>query len=156
MRFVEGRRPSFPLGDPKMSTDVNNPSLDDLLLMAVFLHESRAQLFQGRKGFGVNGRPIVKQALLWLDQWDAPIEKSLYEDESHPAIDRVYHRLISMCRPSSDSDLIWGNGVLGNETSPPAPPTYVVFNVTELGRTHAARLLSRYPCLRSFKEASKE
>lgn len=130
---------------------------EDLLVMAVSLHGAPPEFVNGDSAPTASGRPILKQALMWLGEWNETTRHTLYADGHHPIVDGLYQKLIGMCRPVSESDLIAGFGnLLDTDTFPRSSPTYVAFGVTDRGRCQAEKLFAEYPEYRSFKAGPDE
>lgn len=136
--------------------NMQTPTTEDLLVMAVSLHGAPPEVVNAGRAPNANGRAIMKQALMWLCDWNATTRHALYADGNDPVVDGLYQTLIGMCRPVSETDFIAGFGNLGTDTLPPSNPTYVSFGVTDRGRCQAEKLFAEYPEYRSFKAGPDE
>ena len=124
-----------------MSGD-SNPSLEELLILAVAFHgSSRDVVIDETRGATSNGMKILKQVLIWQARWDP--EKDYYEDGQFA--DPTYPALIRMALTEEKPLIVKGFGNLGYDTAWCSAPRYVAFGLTAEGWDRAAELQTRYP-----------
>ena len=128
-------------------TSLNDIARRDLLLMAVALHGVSLEVIRApNRRITAKGRPILRQVLWWLEQWDDVSRSGLCGDVDDPRVNELYQSLIDMS--CAAKELVLGFGNLGNDETGPCDPIYSSFGLSEQGWRRAELLFAKYPELR--------